>query len=43
MPNIVKRMYEKREFLVLVFSNLLAQLGITAAAIEPVARGYLRR
>ena len=29
MPNIVKRMYEKREFLVLVFSNLLAQLGIT--------------
>ena len=27
--NIVKRMYEKREFLVLVFSNLLAQLGIT--------------
>lgn len=29
MPDIVKRMYEKREFLVLVFSNLLAQLGIT--------------
>ena len=27
--NIVKRMYEKREFLALVFSNLLAQLGIT--------------
>ena len=29
MPTIVKRMYEKREFLALVFSNLLAQLGIT--------------
>jgi FtsH-binding integral membrane protein len=34
MPNpkqvdIVKRMYEKRNFLVLVFTNLLAQLGIT--------------
>jgi FtsH-binding integral membrane protein len=29
MTDIVKRMYEKREFLVLVFSNLLAQLGIT--------------
>lgn len=27
--NIVKRMYEKREFLMVVFSNLLAQLGIT--------------
>lgn len=27
--NIVKRMYEKRELLVLVFTNLLAQLGIT--------------
>ena len=27
--NLVKRMYEKREFLVLVFSNLFAQLGIT--------------
>jgi FtsH-binding integral membrane protein len=27
--DIVKRMYEKRNFLVLVFTNLLAQLGIT--------------
>jgi FtsH-binding integral membrane protein len=27
--DIVKRMYEKRGFLVLVFTNLLAQLGIT--------------
>lgn len=27
--NIVKRMYEKRGFLIMVFSNLLAQLGIT--------------
>lgn len=27
--NIVKRMYEKRELLVLIFTNLLAQLGIT--------------
>ena len=29
MLDIVKRMYEKREFLALVFSNLLVQLGIT--------------
>jgi FtsH-binding integral membrane protein len=29
MSDIVKRMYEKRTFLILVFTNLLAQLGIT--------------
>lgn len=29
MSDIVKRMYEKRNFLILVFTNLLAQLGIT--------------
>ena len=29
MVDIVKRMYEKRKFLILVFTNLLAQLGIT--------------
>jgi FtsH-binding integral membrane protein len=29
MSDIVKRMYEKRKFLILVFTNLLAQLGIT--------------
>ena len=29
MVDIVKRMYEKRTFLILVFTNLLAQLGIT--------------
>ena len=27
--NIIKRMYDKREFLIMVFTNLLAQLGIT--------------
>ena len=27
--NIMKRMYDKREFLIMVFTNLLAQLGIT--------------
>jgi FtsH-binding integral membrane protein len=29
MSDIVKRMYEKRNFLILVFTNLLVQLGIT--------------
>jgi FtsH-binding integral membrane protein len=29
MVDIVKRMYEKRNFLILVFTNLLVQLGIT--------------
>jgi FtsH-binding integral membrane protein len=29
MVDIVKRMYEKRTFLILVFTNLLVQLGIT--------------
>jgi FtsH-binding integral membrane protein len=29
MVDIIKRMYEKRNFLILVFTNLLVQLGIT--------------
>jgi hypothetical protein len=27
--NLLKLMYEKKEFLILVFANLIAQLGIT--------------
>ena len=34
ISNLIKLMYEKKEFLTLVFSNLLAQLGITYYVME---------
>ena len=34
MGNLIKLMYEKKEFLILVFSNLIAQLGITYYVME---------
>lgn len=34
LGNLIKLMYEKKEFLTLVFSNLLAQLGITYYVME---------
>ena len=32
--NLIKLMYEKKEFLILVFANLIAQLGITYYVME---------
>jgi len=32
--NIIKLMYEKKEFFILVFTNLIAQLGITYYVME---------
>jgi FtsH-binding integral membrane protein len=34
MGNLIKLMYEKKEFLILVFANLIAQLGITYYVME---------
>jgi len=34
MGNLIKSMYEKKEFLILVFANLIAQLGITYYVME---------
>ena len=34
ISNLIKLMYEKKEFLILVFANLIAQLGITYFVME---------
>jgi FtsH-binding integral membrane protein len=34
MGNLIKLMYEKKEFLILVFANLITQLGITYYVME---------
>ena len=34
ISNLIKLMYEKKEFLILVFANLIAQLGITYYVME---------
>ena len=34
IANLIKLMYEKKEFLILVFANLIAQLGITYFVME---------
>ena len=34
MGNLIKLMYDKKEFLILVFANLIAQLGITYYVME---------
>jgi FtsH-binding integral membrane protein len=39
--NLIKLMYEKKEFLILVFANLIAQLGITYYVMERNPEGIL--
>jgi len=39
--NLIKLMYEKKEFLILVFANLIAQLGITYYVMERTPEGIL--
>ena len=39
--NIIKLMYEKKEFLILVFTNLIAQLGITYYVMERTHEGIM--
>ena len=39
--NLIKLMYEKKEFLILVFANLIAQLGITYYVMERTSEGIL--
>jgi FtsH-binding integral membrane protein len=39
--NLIKLMYEKKEFLILVFANLIAQLGITYYVMERTNKGKL--
>lgn len=41
MGNLIKLMYEKKEFLILVFANLIAQLGITYYIMERTPEGKL--
>lgn len=36
--NLIKLMYEKKEFLILVFANLIAQLGITYYVMERTSK-----
>jgi FtsH-binding integral membrane protein len=39
--NLIKLMYEKKEFLILVFANLIAQLGITYYVMERTPEGMM--
>lgn len=41
MGNLIKLMYEKKEFLILVFANLIAQLGITYYVMERTPEGII--
>jgi FtsH-binding integral membrane protein len=39
--NLIKLMYEKKEFLILVFANLISQLGITYYVMERTPEGII--
>lgn len=41
MGNLIKLMYLKKEFLILVFANLIAQLGITYFVMERTPEGIM--